>query len=51
VTLGGKAVKAVFKDVNTLTFTTPSLPPVTAQIAATNPDGETVALDAAYSVN
>jgi IPT/TIG domain len=51
VTLGGKAAKAVFKDVNTLTFTTPPLPPVTAQIVTSNPDGETVALDAAFSVN
>ncbi|HXJ10899.1 MAG TPA: IPT/TIG domain-containing protein, partial [Candidatus Limnocylindrales bacterium] len=47
-TIGGKASPVTFKDKNTLTFTTPSLLPGAQQIVLTNPDGESVLLDAAF---
>ena len=47
-TLGGKALKLVFKDTNTLTATTPALPTGAQQLVLTNPDGESVSLDAAF---
>lgn len=49
VTIGGKSATVTLKDANTLSVT---LPPLTAgpqQIAITNPDGETVSLDAAFT--
>jgi hypothetical protein len=49
VTIGGKAASVTFKDINTLTVVTPSVNPGPQQIAVTNPDGETVALDAAFT--
>jgi hypothetical protein len=49
VTIGGKAASVTFKDINTLTVVTPSVNPGPQQIAITNPDGETVALDAAFT--
>jgi IPT/TIG domain-containing protein len=48
VTLGGKALTVAFKDQNTLTFTTPALSSGAQQLVLTNPDGETVTLDAAF---
>jgi len=51
VKLGGKAVSAVFKDANTLTLTTPGLSSGPQQLTLTNPDGETVSLDAAFAAN
>ena len=48
VTLGGKALTVVFKDRNTLTFASPTLPSGPQQIVVTNPDGESVSLDAAF---
>jgi hypothetical protein len=51
VTLGGKPAKVTFKDMNTLTFTTPVLPVGAIQMVVTNPDGETAALDAAFAAN
>jgi hypothetical protein len=51
VTLGGKPAKVTFKDMNTLTFATPPLTLGPVQIVATNPDGEVVTLDAAFSAN
>jgi|GEM_PF-1757413 len=51
LTLGGKAVSVVFKDMNTLTFTTPSLAAGAQQLVVTNPNGESVALDAAFIAN
>jgi hypothetical protein len=47
-TLGGKALTVVFKDKNTLTFTTPTLSSGAQQLVLTNPDGESVSLDAAF---
>ncbi|HET6932937.1 MAG TPA: IPT/TIG domain-containing protein [Candidatus Acidoferrum sp.] len=46
--LGGKAMTVVVKDKNTLTFTTPGLPSGAQQLVLTNPDGESVSLDAAF---
>ncbi|HWT87373.1 MAG TPA: IPT/TIG domain-containing protein [Candidatus Angelobacter sp.] len=51
VTLGAKAVSVTFKDMNTLTFTTPSLAAGAQQLAVTNPNGESVSLDAAFIPN
>jgi len=47
-TLGGKPLTAVFKDKNTLTFTTPALSSGAQQLVLTNPDGESVSLDTAF---
>jgi IPT/TIG domain len=48
VTLGGKPVAASFKDMNTLSFVAPALPEGPQRLVLTNPDGETVSLDAAF---
>ena len=47
-TLGGKQSNVVFKDMNTLTLTSPALSSGTQKLILTNPDGETVSLDAAF---
>ncbi|HXC46976.1 MAG TPA: IPT/TIG domain-containing protein [Candidatus Sulfotelmatobacter sp.] len=47
-TLGGTALTVTFQDKNTLTFTTPALSSGAQQLALTNPDGESVSLDAAF---
>ena len=47
-TLGGKTLTVTFKDKNTLTFTTPALLAGAEQLVLTNPDGESVSLDAAF---
>jgi hypothetical protein len=47
-TLGGKALTVTFKDKNTLTYTTPALSSGAQQLVLTNPDGESVSLDAAF---
>jgi hypothetical protein len=47
-TLGGKALAVVFKDKNTLSVTTPALSSGAQQLVLTNPDGESVSLDAAF---
>jgi hypothetical protein len=51
VTLNGKTASVTFKDMNTLLVVTPSLTPGPQQITITNPDGETVSLDAAFTAN
>lgn len=51
VAIGGKTANATFKDVNTLTVMTPALATGPQQIIITNPDGETAALDAAFTAN
>src|SRR5882762_9140731 len=51
LTINGKAASVTFKDANTLLVVTPSLTPGSQQIAITNPDGETVLLDAAFLAN
>jgi hypothetical protein len=47
-TLGGKALTVTFKDKNTLTSATPALSSGAQQLVLTNPDGESVSLDAAF---
>jgi len=48
VTLGGKAAQVTFKDMNTLIVATPTLNAGPQQLVVTNPDGESVSVDAAY---
>jgi IPT/TIG domain len=47
-TLGGKTLAVTFKDMNTLTLVTPALSVGAQQLVVTNPDGESVSLDAAF---
>jgi IPT/TIG domain len=47
-TLGGKSLTLTFKDMNTLTFTTPAVTSGAQQLVVTNPDGESVSLDVAF---
>jgi IPT/TIG domain-containing protein len=47
VTLNGKSATVTFKDANTLSVATPPLTPGAQRLILTNPDGETVSLDAA----
>jgi hypothetical protein len=51
VQMGGKPAVVVVKDSSTLTVTTPALPSGPQQIVITNPDGETVSWDAAFTAN
>jgi IPT/TIG domain-containing protein len=51
VTIGGKSATVTFKDVNTLSVIIPVLAAGSQQITLTNPDGETVSLDAALTAN
>ncbi|MGB2901238.1 MAG: IPT/TIG domain-containing protein [Candidatus Acidiferrum sp.] len=51
VSINGKAATVSFKDMNTLTVVTPSLAAGSQQLIITNPDGESVSLDAAITVN
>jgi len=51
VSIGGKAATVTFTDMNTLLVTTPALTAGTQRITITNPDGETVSLDAAFTAN
>ena len=51
LTLGGKSMAGNFKDPNILTFTTPSLSSRPQQLILTNPNGESVSLDAAFTAN
>ena len=51
VSIGGKAAMASFKDMNTLTVVTPAVSAGAQQIVLTNPDGESVSLDAAFVAN
>jgi hypothetical protein len=47
-TLGGQTATASLQDMNTLIITTPALPAGPQQLVLTNPDGESVSLDAAF---
>jgi len=49
--IGGKSATVNFKDSNTLLVVTPALTPGPQQITLTNPDGETISLDAALFAN
>lgn len=51
VTIGGKSAAVTFKDMNTLTVIAPALATGAQRLTITNPDGETVSLDAAYTAN
>ena len=51
VFIGGKSAAVTFKDMNTLTVVTPAMTAGAQRVAITNPDGETVSLDAAYTAN
>jgi hypothetical protein len=51
VTIGGKNTAVTFKDMNTLTVVTPALSAGAQRVTITNPDGETVSLDAAFTAN
>ena len=51
VKIGGKSAAATFKDMNTLNLVTPALVPGAQQIVVTNPDGESITLDAGFTAN
>jgi len=51
ITINGKAASVTFKDASTLVVVTPALASGAQQIILTNPDGETVSLDAALFAN
>jgi hypothetical protein len=51
VTIGGKPSTITFKDMNTLTAVTPALVVGAQRVTITNPDSETISLDAAYTAN
>ena len=51
LTVNGKAASVTFKDSNTLLVATPALTPGPQQVIVTNPDGETISLDAAFFAN
>ena len=46
--LGGKQASVTFKDMNTLSIVTPAFSPGPQQLVLINPDGESVALNAAF---
>jgi hypothetical protein len=47
-TLGGKSATITLTDMNTLTLATPAMTSGAQQLVLTNPDGESVSLDAAF---
>ncbi len=51
VSINGKSASVSFKDANTLSVVTPGVSPGPQRITLTNPDGETVSLDAALTAN
>jgi hypothetical protein len=51
LSINGKSASVTFKDANTLLVVTPTVTPGPQQILITNPDGETVSLDAAFIAN
>ena len=51
VTVGAKAATATFQDISTLSVLIPAVSKGVQRIVITNPDGETVALDAAFTAN
>ena len=48
VTLRGKSANVTWKDKNALTFATPATPQGLQRLVLTNPDGETVSLEASF---
>jgi IPT/TIG domain-containing protein len=51
VTIGGQSASVTFKDMNTLNVVTPAVTTGARRVTITNPDGETVSWDAAYTAN
>jgi hypothetical protein len=51
VNIGGKSATVTFKSMNTLTVLTPALTVGAQRVAITNPDGESISLDAAFTAN
>jgi hypothetical protein len=51
VTIDGKPATVTFKDMNTLTVVTPTLNAGAQRLTITNPDGESISLDTAYTAN
>lgn len=51
VGISGTSATVIFKDMNTLTVTTPPLSSGTQRVTITNPDGGTVSLDAAFTAH
>jgi len=51
VIISGKSATTVFKDMNTLTVTTPPLSAGPQQVTITNPNGDSYSLDAAFTTN
>ena len=51
VSIGGKGAAVTFKDMNTLMVVTPALATGAQRLAITNPDGQSVAWDAAFVAN
>jgi hypothetical protein len=51
VSINGKSASVSFKDANTLSVVTPALSPGAQRVTLTNPDGETVSLDATLTAN
>jgi hypothetical protein len=50
-TINGKSANVTLKDTNTLSLVTPPLTPGPQQLTLTNPDGESISLDAALTAN
>ncbi|MGB7845329.1 MAG: IPT/TIG domain-containing protein [Candidatus Acidiferrum sp.] len=48
-TVGGKPAAVTFKDMNTLTLTTPAMLPGSQKLVLSNLDNESVSLDAAFA--
>jgi IPT/TIG domain len=51
VTIGGKTATVTFRDLNTLSVVAPVTTAGAQRLTITNPDGESVSLDAAYTAN
>lgn len=50
-TIGGEKAAVTFKDSSTITLVTPTLSQGPQQVVVTNPNGESLALDAAFTAN
>jgi hypothetical protein len=51
VSIGGKTASVAFKDTNALTVVTPALTPGAQRLTITNPDGESISIDALFTAN
>jgi len=50
-TIGGKTAAVIFKNMDTLTVTTPAVSAGPQQVIITNPDGQSITLDAAFTAD